>query len=77
VKIHRLLIKKIDHRPLLNGLEMFFYPSEIANQPNCFIGVNGSGKSQVLETLAEIFYYLDRIYGNPANKTMASTPLLF
>lgn len=77
MKIHRLLVKKIAHRPLLNGLEMFFYSSTGTNQPNCFIGVNGSGKSQVLETLAEIFYYLDRVYGSPANKSIAIAPLLF
>lgn len=77
MKIHRLKINQIDHRPLLNGIELFFYPSTSV-QPNCFIGINGSGKSQVLETLAEIFYYLDKLYGNPENKTIVSNaPLLF
>lgn len=79
MKIHRLLIQKIEHRPLLNGLELFFYRDKNGSiQPNCFIGVNGSGKSQVLETFAEIFYYLDKLYGNPENKTIVSnSPLLF
>jgi restriction system-associated AAA family ATPase len=79
MKIHRLYIEKIEHRPLLNGIEILFYHEANGSiQPNCFIGINGSGKSQVLETLAEIFYYLDRIYGNPENKTIVSAaPLLF
>jgi predicted ATP-binding protein involved in virulence len=64
MNIERLSIEKIDK----NG----------SIEPNCFIGVNGSGKSQVLETLAELFYYLDKLYGNPSNKTIISnTPLLF
>lgn len=79
MRIERLLINKIEHRPLLNGLEMFFYHEKNGSiEPNCFIGVNGSGKSQVLETLAEIFYYLDKLYGNPNNKTIVYyAPILF
>jgi restriction system-associated AAA family ATPase len=79
MNIERLSIEKIEHRPLLNGLEMFFNHDKNGSiEPNCFIGVNGSGKSQVLETLAELFYYLDKLYGNPSNKTIISnTPLLF
>ena len=79
MRIQRLYIEKIEHRPLLNGLEMLFYHNKNGSiEPNCFIGVNGSGKSQVLETLAELFYYFDKLYGNPNNKTIVSNaPLLF
>ena len=64
MRIQRLYIEKIEHRPLLNGLEMLFYHNKNGSiEPNCFIGVNGSGKSQVLETLAELFYYFDKLYG--------------
>jgi restriction system-associated AAA family ATPase len=34
-------------------------PQSISNDPICFVGTNGSGKSNVLEALAEIFEYLD------------------
>lgn len=79
MRIERLYIEKIEHRPLLNGLELLFYHDKNGSiEPNCFIGVNGSGKSQVLETIAEVFYYLDKLYGNPYNKTIVSNaPLLF
>lgn len=79
MRIERLYIEKIEHRPLLNGLELLFYHDKNGSiEPNCFIGVNGSGKSQVLETIAELFYYLDKLYGNPFNKKIVSNaPLLF
>lgn len=33
--------------------------SEYSLSPYCFIGVNGSGKSNILEVLSEIFFYLE------------------
>ena len=33
--------------------------SKLNIEPICFVGVNGSGKSNVLEALCEIFYYLE------------------
>ncbi|WP_131538541.1 MULTISPECIES: restriction system-associated AAA family ATPase [Pedobacter] len=80
MKILRLKIHSIAHRPLLDNLELFFNPEEKfpgENSPNCFIGVNGSGKSQVLETIAEIFYYLDKLYGGPRLILYANSPSLF
>ncbi|MDP4207278.1 MAG: restriction system-associated AAA family ATPase [Bacteroidota bacterium] len=81
MKIHRLYIEKIEHRPLLNGVEMLFYSDPKTNSkelnPNCFIGVNGSGKSQILETLAEIFFYLDKLYGGPNLSIVIHSPFLF
>ena len=34
------------------------------NEPICLVGVNGSGKSNVLEALAEIFGYIDQTFLN-------------
>ncbi len=79
MKIMRLKIINSELRPILNGLEIFFEPSIEGNQElhfNCLIGVNGSGKSQVLESLAEIFYYLDLVFvRNPTKKVKA--PMMF
>jgi restriction system-associated AAA family ATPase len=45
------------------GIELLFrqdnYNSESLNEPICFVGLNGSGKSNVLEVICEIFYYLE------------------
>ncbi|MVM40175.1 restriction system-associated AAA family ATPase [Spirosoma sp. HMF3257] len=64
MRIRRIKLIDIEHRPLLHGLELeFTNPTDaegIVSQ--CFVGVNGSGKSQLLETFAEIFQYLDRRY---------------
>lgn len=37
-------------------------------EPLCFVGLNGSGKSKLLEILANIFFELDRLWRN-TNKT--------
>lgn len=79
MQINRLHIIEIQHRPLLQGLDISFYsPSDTTEgiTPQCFIGVNGSGKSQLLETLAEIFLHLDKIY-RKVNRTIAKAPLLY
>ncbi len=39
-----------------------------ALEPMCFVGLNGSGKSKLLEILATIFFELDRVWRN-ANRT--------
>jgi restriction system-associated AAA family ATPase len=49
-------------RGLPAGYEVIFNPtSENGHmlEPICFVGLNGSGKSNVLEVIAEIFYYLE------------------
>lgn len=65
MKIRRLVIYDIESKPLLKGVDLFFEKgtADIINA-NCFIGVNGSGKSQILEIIIEIFLYLDNIFRN-------------
>jgi restriction system-associated AAA family ATPase len=45
------------------GIELNFrqdnYLPEDINEPICLVGLNGSGKSNVLEVICEIFYYLE------------------
>ncbi len=79
MKIKRFKIIKSEQRPLLDGLELRFEDcSEInCNKPNCFIGVNGSGKSQYLESIAEAFLYLDRIFRKINKKDLTKAPLTF
>ncbi|MDD3319880.1 MAG: restriction system-associated AAA family ATPase [Paludibacter sp.] len=63
MKIQNLTIGTIDHRPLLNGLDIQFYENNISKlKINTLIGINGSGKSQVLETIADIFLWVDCFY---------------
>lgn len=63
MKIRKLQIHDIDYKPLMNGLDLYFPKTENDyTHANCFIGINGSGKSQVLEIIAEIFFFLDRVY---------------
>lgn len=65
MKIRRLIIHDIENKPLLKGINLFF-EREISDSinANCFIGVNGSGKSQILEVIIEIFLYLDSLFRN-------------
>ncbi len=61
MKLHRLKILS-EFRGLSPGFEVLFNPSEQQNsllEPICFVGLNGSGKSNVLEVLSEIFFYLE------------------
>lgn len=48
-------------RGLPAGYEVCFEVSANTNilEPICFVGLNGSGKSNVLEAISEIFYYLE------------------
>ena len=45
------------------GIELHFrqdnYLPEDINEPVCLVGLNGSGKSNVLEVICEIFYFLE------------------
>ncbi len=68
MKLLRLKInQKNGFRSLKKGFEMFFLQGDDWSQatdfnPYVFAGKNGSGKSNVLEALSEIFYHLDCIY---------------
>lgn len=53
-----------DFRGLKNGFTIVFNKVDRVEttdsiEPICFIGLNGSGKSNILEALSEIFYYLE------------------
>jgi len=78
MKLEFIEIQKVNHRPLMNGLTLNFQTNGDGHiSTNCFIGINGSGKSQLLETIAEIFLYVDRFF-RKTNRTLVSVaPALF
>lgn len=65
MKLLRLKIEnKEGFRSLQQGFEIIFHVLANTNameyfRPFCFVGLNGSGKSNVLEALANIFYHLE------------------
>ncbi|ROH91522.1 restriction system-associated AAA family ATPase [Chryseobacterium cucumeris] len=81
MKINRLCIYDIENRPLLKGLNLYFGTRLNDNNAsaNCFIGVNGAGKSQVLEALSEIFLFMDNLYRveNPLPEKYLLSPFAF
>lgn len=78
MKLKNIKISDIANKPLLEGLELTF-PDRTADylNANCLIGVNGSGKSQFLETIAEIFIYLDALYRKANVMKGTSSPFSF
>lgn len=63
MKLRRLTVYDIDYKPLMRNVDLFFDRQESESiNTNCFIGINGAGKSQVLEIIAEIFLFLENIY---------------
>lgn len=78
MKIRRLQLYDINYKPLLEGLDIFFPRTEDASiHSNCFIGINGSGKSQVLEIIAEIFLFLDALYRTQNSNVKETSPFGF
>lgn len=78
MKLEFIEVKEAKHRPLMNGLSLNFQANgEEHINTNCFIGINGSGKSQLLETIAEIFLYLDRTYRKTNRISVSESPSLF
>jgi len=78
MKINRFKILKSEQRPLMNGVELSFEDaSDNTINANCFIGVNGSGKSQFLESIAEVFLYLDKIFRKINRENITRAPLMF
>ncbi len=65
MKLKRLKLLS-EFRGLPNNFEIKFNDFEGNNfnniEPICFVGLNGSGKSNVLEVLTEIFFYLERYH---------------
>jgi restriction system-associated AAA family ATPase len=63
MKLRRLKIMSPFRGLPKEGIELNFrqdnYLLEDVNEPICLVGLNGSGKSNVLEVICEIFYYLE------------------
>lgn len=79
MRIRKLKINDIDYKPLMQGLELFFSKDKEKEHAHtsCLIGVNGSGKSQVLEIVAEIFLFLENAYRQENKKTNSTSPFAF
>lgn len=78
MKLRRLTIHDIKYKPLMKGVDLFFPKSEDNFiHANCFIGINGSGKSQVLELIAEIFLFLDRVFRSENKKEKEQSSFAF
>jgi restriction system-associated AAA family ATPase len=78
MKLRKLIIYDIDYKPLVKGLELYF-PKNEENyiSANCFIGINGSGKSQTLEIIAEIFLFLENVFRIENKKNNLFSPFGF
>lgn len=78
MKLRFIEIKDSPIRPLLNekSIQFINFPDESIS-PKCFIGVNGSGKSQILEAVAEIFLYLDNKFRKVNPDLKDNPPCLF
>lgn len=78
MKLRKLVIYDIDYKPLVKGVELFF-PKNEENyiNANCFIGINGSGKSQTLEIIAEIFLFLENVFRTENKKSNLFSPFGF
>ena len=68
MKLVRLKIND-DFRSLKKGFVIDYRNAETSKElsafrPFCFVGLNGSGKSNVLEALSSIFFHLERCYRN-------------
>lgn len=78
MKLRKLIIYDIDYKPLVKGIELFFSKNdENYINANCFIGINGSGKSQTLEIIAEIFLFLENVYRTENKKNNLLSPFAF
>lgn len=60
MKLHRIRLLDGEMLGILQGFEHIFAPQADAGiEPICFVGENGTGKSRLLQCLAEIFCWLD------------------
>ncbi len=79
MKVRRLIIHDIEYKPLMKGVELFF-PKQKEDDfihSNCLIGINGSGKSQILELIAEIYLFLDMLFRPHNNNDRETSPFGF
>lgn len=77
MKLKRLKINT-SYRSLEKGFELNLSPNLDTSvlSPICLVGPNGSGKSNILEALADIFYYLDCYFlGYARNDENFITPI--
>ncbi|WP_452232059.1 AAA family ATPase [Lacinutrix sp. MEBiC02595] len=60
MKLKRLKLNQ-NYKSLQEGFEIVFEPNldSTTIDPVCFVGPNGSGKSNVLEAIADIFYFIE------------------
>lgn len=71
MKIKRIEVNSPNgFRGLPNGFVIKFRETENRNEidPVCLAGLNGSGKSNILELISEIFFYLEAIHHPSAKK---------
>lgn len=60
MKLHRIKLLDGEALGILQNFEHeFAYMADDVLEPFCFVGQNGTGKSRLLQCLAEIFYWLD------------------
>ncbi len=65
MRLLRLYIEKGDRRHILDGFDQTFpafRKDEKQISPLVFVGLNGSGKSQLMEAITDIFYYLNNYF---------------
>ncbi|WP_438710730.1 restriction system-associated AAA family ATPase [Aquimarina muelleri] len=74
MKINSIILKSSGgFRGLPKGFEIIFNNAFYRNEidPICLAGLNGSGKSNVLELISEIFFYLEAVHHAQAKKYVA------
>jgi len=80
MKLHYLKLFSA-FRGLPSGFKIYFKQSDFSDvevEPICLVGLNGSGKSNVLEVISEIFYYLETYHlSEVSNLKSFQTPFGF
>lgn len=74
MKINKIIVDNAKgFRGLPNGFEVVFKNAfnRLEIDPICLAGLNGSGKSNVLELISEIFFYLEAVFNSTAKQYIA------